>query len=94
MENQQNAGGFQGNKESPLKDIGGMVSDATDRVKNFGAQKLESAKATLGQARTVVTDGAKQYADFTDDYVHANPWKALGVAAAAGMLLGFLLARR
>jgi ElaB/YqjD/DUF883 family membrane-anchored ribosome-binding protein len=27
-------------------------------------------------------------------YVHANPWIALGMAAAAGMLIGLLAAKR
>jgi ElaB/YqjD/DUF883 family membrane-anchored ribosome-binding protein len=94
MENQQNAGGLQSNREKLSKDIGGMVNDTANRVKGFGARKLDGAKATFDQARTVVSDGARQYADLADDYVHANPWKALGVAAAAGLLLGFLLARR
>jgi ElaB/YqjD/DUF883 family membrane-anchored ribosome-binding protein len=30
----------------------------------------------------------------TDEYVHANPWKALGIAAAAGVLVGILMSRR
>jgi ElaB/YqjD/DUF883 family membrane-anchored ribosome-binding protein len=29
-----------------------------------------------------------------DDYVHDSPWTAIGIAAAAGMLIGFLAARR
>jgi ElaB/YqjD/DUF883 family membrane-anchored ribosome-binding protein len=41
-----------------------------------------------------VTDGAKQTAGITDGYVRANPWTALGGAAAAGLLVGILLARR
>jgi ElaB/YqjD/DUF883 family membrane-anchored ribosome-binding protein len=28
------------------------------------------------------------------DYVRASPWAALGIAVAAGMLLGFLATRR
>ena len=96
MKNQLNAGAetFQGGKEKLSKEIGGMVNDATDLLKQLSEEKLESAKATLSQARTVVTDGAKHYAEVTDDYVRANPWKVLGVAATAGVLVGILLARR
>ena len=96
MENQVSAGSdhFRRSRDKLSEDIGGVVHDATDLLKNFSAQKLESTKARLSQARVLVTDGAKQYASMTDGYVHANPWKALGVATAAGMLIGFLLARR
>ena len=40
------------------------------------------------------SDGLRRYAKKTDRYVHANPWKLLGVVAAAGVLIGALLARR
>jgi len=29
-----------------------------------------------------------------DEYVHANPWQAVGAAAGVGLLLGLLLSRR
>jgi ElaB/YqjD/DUF883 family membrane-anchored ribosome-binding protein len=96
MENEMHtaADTFHTNKERISKDIGGMVNDASELLKTYGGKKLESARESLNQAHTVVTDTAKQYADVTDEYVHANPWKALGIAAAAGVLVGILLARR
>ena len=30
----------------------------------------------------------------TEDYVRANPWQAVGIAAAAGLVLGILATRR
>jgi ElaB/YqjD/DUF883 family membrane-anchored ribosome-binding protein len=96
MENEMNAaaGTLQGTKERVSRDIGGMVSEASDLLKSYGGKKFETAKATLDQAQTVVTDTAKQYADVTDEYVKANPWKALGIAAATGVLFGILLSRK
>lgn len=76
------------------REIGGIVNDATDLMKDYGAQQLDSARATLAQAQAAVSDSAKHYARITDGYVHENPWMALGVAAAAGLLIGALLARR
>jgi ElaB/YqjD/DUF883 family membrane-anchored ribosome-binding protein len=96
MENQMNtaADTFNAGKERVAKDIGGMVSEASELLKTYGGKHLETAKASLSQAQAVVTDTAKQYADVTDEYVHSNPWKALGIAAAAGVLVGILLSRR
>lgn len=96
MENELNVGTetYQSNKEKLSRDIGGMVSEASEAIKDYGTRKLATAKETLGQAQSVVSDTAKQYADVTDEYVRANPWKALGVAAAAGVLVGILLSRR
>jgi ElaB/YqjD/DUF883 family membrane-anchored ribosome-binding protein len=39
-------------------------------------------------------DRAKAAARVTDDYVHDNPWRAIGAAAAAGFLIGLLVNRR
>ena len=96
MESQLNAGSkiFHEGKDKLAKDIGGIVNEATDLVKDIAGQKLESAKATIARAQSTVTDGARRYASSTDDYVHANPWKVLGAAAAAGVLIGILLGRR
>lgn len=76
------------------REIGGIVDDAADLLKDYGTHKYDSAKETLSQAQAAVSDGAKRYARVTDGYVHENPWIALGVAAAAGLLIGALLARR
>ncbi len=96
MKNQEHAASetLQASKEKFAEDIGSIVNEATDLLKTFSTQKLDSAKVTFAQAQTAVTDSAKQYAKKTDDYVHANPWAALGAAAAVGVLVGVLLARR
>lgn len=92
MENQMNTGTetLQANKEK----ISGMVNQASDAIKDYSNRTLATARDTFSQAQGVVSDTAKQYADITDEYVRANPWKALGVAAAAGVLVGILLTRR
>ncbi len=92
MENQMNtaADTLQANKEK----MAGMVNQASDAIKDYGNRTLTTARDTFSQAQSVVSDTAKQYADITDEYVRANPWKALGVAAAAGVLVGLLLTRR
>jgi ElaB/YqjD/DUF883 family membrane-anchored ribosome-binding protein len=89
MENQLNGG-----KETLAKVAGSMVDEATDALKTFGTRKVERAKAALAEAQAVVAREAREYGDSTDDYVHANAWKVLGVGAAVGLLVGFLVARR
>ncbi|MCZ7654646.1 MAG: hypothetical protein M5R42_10755 [Rhodocyclaceae bacterium] len=30
----------------------------------------------------------------TDDYVHDNPWRSIGIAAGIGLVIGLLIGRR
>jgi ElaB/YqjD/DUF883 family membrane-anchored ribosome-binding protein len=76
--------------EGTAAEAGEMVRDAGNRI---GA-KMQNARQSLTQAQTAVSDGARQAAEFTDEYVRMNPWKSLGIAAAAGLLIGILMARR
>ena len=90
------------------RDIQNVVTDAQELLKTVQSEgqtrltevkgqvqaKLDNAKIMLGQLGTQVQDGAKQAMDTTDEYVRANPWRAVGVSAAVGALIGFLIARR
>lgn len=57
-------------------------------------EKLNSAGAALIGASRPTLDKAKSIAAAANGYVRDNPWNVIGVAAAVGALLGFLLARR
>jgi ElaB/YqjD/DUF883 family membrane-anchored ribosome-binding protein len=69
---------------------GEKVSAARARMED----SVRAAKVKLASAQEVVVDRAKVAAQATDDYVHAHPWRAVGFAAAAGVILGMLIARR
>jgi ElaB/YqjD/DUF883 family membrane-anchored ribosome-binding protein len=90
------------------RDIQNVVSDAQDLLKTVQTEgesrladvrskvqtQLEAARQTLGELQTTVQAGAKQAMDTTDAYVRTNPWRAVGISAAVGALVGFLIARR
>jgi ElaB/YqjD/DUF883 family membrane-anchored ribosome-binding protein len=57
-------------------------------------EKLKTAKATLAIASQPALDRARQTAAVADKYAHGNPWTVAGVAIAAGVLIGFLAAKR
>ena len=48
----------------------------------------------LAAAELALEGKVKEAAKTTDDYVHAKPWTAVGIAACAGLLIGLLAARR
>lgn len=55
---------------------------------------LEKGKYTLAELQRSMTDRTKQAAESTDRLVHENPWSAMGIAVAVGVVIGYLLPRR
>ncbi|HSQ80778.1 MAG TPA: DUF883 family protein [Casimicrobiaceae bacterium] len=95
-------------RETVLDDFSSMLSDAEDLLKRAGNEsgerakdlraqveaKLLAAKLRLQELQGEAVDRAKDAARFTDDYVHDNPWWAIGGAAAIGFVAGLLMNRR
>ena len=48
----------------------------------------------LAEAEDAILFKARQTAHATDEYVHENPWRSVGVAAAVGVIIGMLIGRR
>ena len=48
----------------------------------------------INNARDVPREKSKAAAKATDTYVKDNPWKAVGIGAVAGVILGLLINRR
>lgn len=57
-------------------------------------ERLHAARIRLADAEAVLVAKTRAAAQATDAYVHENPWKAVGVAAGVGFLVGFILGRR
>ena len=88
------------------RDVQNVVSEAQDllkTVKDEGASKIDEMKSKVatqydaarekfGEIQTTVQEGAKQAMTTTDEYVRSNPWRAVGIAAAAGAVIGLLCA--
>lgn len=81
------------------------VEELIKRIAHVDDADLARARAklqnTLTAARTALHDGtervkttARHAADTTDQYVHTNPWSAVGIAAAAGAAIAVLLSTR
>ncbi len=72
-------------------------TESGDRARQLRDQvqaKLVSAKIRLQDLQGDAVDRAKDAARYTDDYVHDNPWQAVGVAAAVGFIAGLIITRR
>ena len=95
-------------RERLVDDFVSVLSEAEDLLKKAGAEtgerardlraqvegKLLAAKLRLQELEGEAMDRAKEAARYTDDYVHENPWRAIGAAALLGFVAGLLMNRR
>jgi len=73
------------------------ATETGDKARDLRSQvetKLLRAKLSLQELEGQAVDQAKAAARATDDYVHDNPWQAIGIAAAIGIAVGLLMNRR
>jgi len=56
--------------------------------------RLKDARERLVAAEQVLVERTRAAARATDDYVHDNPWQAVGIGAGVGFLVGFILGRK
>jgi ElaB/YqjD/DUF883 family membrane-anchored ribosome-binding protein len=88
-------------KAKLLRDLTNDTELLLDRIGNDSSQEVRDLRdrlnKTLSEAKGVIANGGNQaneaiknYAVSVDDYVHDSPWIALGTAAAAAGVMGFL----
>jgi len=77
-----------------LKATAGHAGEKVQAARTRAEDSLRRARAKLEDAERAAAVKAKAAAQATDEYVHANPWKAVGLAGAIGVIVGMLIARR
>ena len=97
-----------GAREQLMRDLRNVIQDAEGWLRHgsqvtgdeFQAAKakfertLSSAKADLIRVEETVVERTKLAAKATDEFVSENPWKAVGVGAVVGILVGMLITRK
>ncbi|MEL4015022.1 stress response protein ElaB [Dryocola sp. LX212] len=80
--------------EEVLRSSGDPADQKYIELKARAEQALNDVKDRVSHASDNYYYRAKKAAYRADDYVHEKPWQGIGVGAAAGLILGLLLARR
>ena len=94
-------------KEKLMQDLRMVVADAEELLRATASQAgekvsaareriqghLDAAKERLEDAEAMMIEKTKAPALATDEYVHDNPWRAVGIAAGVGLVVGMLIAR-
>ena len=69
-------------------------SETISSIRNKALETISGAKESLSNLEGTLAEKAKVVAEGADDFVHRNPWEAIGVAAGLGLLIGLLIRRR
>lgn len=80
--------------EELLRATTGVAGEKVGELRERLLVRLRDAKERVIDLEHAVIDKTKAAARATDDFVHDEPWKAVGVAAALGLALGVLIGRR
>jgi ElaB/YqjD/DUF883 family membrane-anchored ribosome-binding protein len=86
------------NLMADVQDLLGRLAHVADpdiaRLRSKVEGGLTAAKKTLVDGTDRVQRHAKNAMSAGDSYVRDQPWQAVGIAAVAGLVVGFLAARR
>jgi ElaB/YqjD/DUF883 family membrane-anchored ribosome-binding protein len=95
-------------KDKLVQDLKIVITDAEDLLRATAStagekvavarekvnESLQRAKVKLAEVEDVLLDHGKQAARAADEYVQDNPWRAVGIAAGVGIIIGMLISRR
>ena len=72
----------------------GAASDTISAARSRAEQTLLRARDHLQRVESSAGEQAEAAVEEADRYVRKNPWAAVGIAAAAGLVIGILVGRR
>jgi ElaB/YqjD/DUF883 family membrane-anchored ribosome-binding protein len=76
--------------ENEQTETGSALQNLTDQIE----EGVRSGKYSWREIQEAVMAKTREAAATTDQYVHDNPWKVVGIAGGLGFILGLLLAPR
>jgi ElaB/YqjD/DUF883 family membrane-anchored ribosome-binding protein len=80
--------------EELLRATAGQAGEKVAAARARAEESIDAAKARIAQAGYAAAAQTREAAKATNEYVHDNPWTAIGVAAAVGLVVGVLLAKK
>ncbi len=83
-----------GDAEDLLKAAASSSGERAAELREKAMESLRCAKEAIQDAQEAIFEKSKVAVRATDDYVHDHPWRAVGIAAGVGLLIGLLMNRR
>lgn len=80
--------------EEMLRMTADEVGEAAADLRSRLQARMNQAKIDLVRLQEAAIVKAKAAGHATDEFVHENPWKSIGIAAGIGLVVGLLIGRR
>ncbi|WP_095078694.1 YqjD family protein [Pseudomonas sp. Irchel s3h17] len=80
--------------ERLLEHTATLAGDQADELRGQIHESLLRARETLKLTQDSLSEHSKAAVSATEEYVQANPWQSVGIAAGVGFLIGLLATRR
>ncbi|QXI26948.1 DUF883 family protein [Pseudomonas vanderleydeniana] len=80
--------------ERLLEHTAGLAGEQADELRAQIHDSLSKARETLQLTEASLRERGKEAVVAAEDYVQANPWQSVGIAAGIGFILGLLATRR
>ena len=77
-----------------LKKAAAETGEKASELREQALDQLRRTRLALYDVQDSLVEKSRQAVRDTDDYVHDNPWQAITISAAAGLLIGLLIGRR
>ncbi len=86
------------NLMADVEDLIDRVGEAADpeirRLRAKVVDAMASTRRAISQGAEQVQRQAREAFEVSDRYVRSQPWEAIGIAAIAGIAVGYLVSRR
>jgi ElaB/YqjD/DUF883 family membrane-anchored ribosome-binding protein len=80
--------------EKLLREAAESTGDKAAELRDNAMRSLRRTREALYDTQDALMERGRRAARVTDDYVHDNPWQAIGMAGLAGLVIGALMCRR
>ena len=80
--------------EALIKATANQGGESLANIRNKAEESLAAAKSKMADAQETIVEKGKIAANATDEFLHDNPWKSIGLSAAVGLVIGLLIGRR
>jgi ElaB/YqjD/DUF883 family membrane-anchored ribosome-binding protein len=82
-----------GTLETVVSEAGDKAARQAKQLRGSVNKTLRTAKNTVAELSATTAETLKSAATSADDYVHENPWTAIGVTACIAAAVGYLAGR-